>query len=175
MDTDPHRKPDAVSYRHRAADTYADPHGDRKPDPAGTYCFPTDGHFPGHLLRVAVFDAGGRLVLNGHATDRLTDAISNLADGLSIRYGDPDVGYADPHPAAWGRNLLPVRPEPDADPDRDAVVHAHRHAHHARLDDFIARTGIVVDRYDHAHRHAHPTGAGQRVPDDRQYHDDHAH
>ena len=188
---DSNRKPDSVCYRNDFADTYADTHGERKPvadtypsyanandipHSAGTQSVRArarDGHFNGPLLRVAVFDAGHRLVLNGHATDSLTHAVSNLADGLTIRYGDPDVGYADPYPAAWGRKLLPVPAEPDPQPD--AVAHTHRHAHHARLDDFIARTGIVIDRYDHAHHHAHPTGGGQRVPDDRQYHDDHAH
>jgi hypothetical protein len=89
--------------------------------------------------------------------------------------------------SAPGGRLLPVRalaqpqpiahPHPDsyalpdvpADVAPDALVHAHRHPHHGRLD-VIARTGLVVDRYDHTHRHAHTTPR-----DDRSYHDDHGH
>ena len=78
-----------------------------------------------------------------------------------------------------GSRVLPLRSDPDPDADPLAVteshVHAHRHAHHAVAGDFLARTGLVVERYDHTHPHAHATAGRQRIPDDRQYHDDHTH
>jgi hypothetical protein len=78
-----------------------------------------------------------------------------------------------------GTRVLPLRSDPDPDADPLAVpeshVHAHRHAHHAVAGDFLARTGLVVERYDHTHTHSHSTRGNQRVPDDRQYHTDHEH
>lgn len=83
--------------------------------------------------------------------------------------------------AAGGRELLPVRSEPDAAPDADPHLeplpgaapdgagHTHRHAHHGTHGDVLAN-GLVVERYDHTHRHGHP-----KSRDDRAYHDDHQH
>lgn len=108
-------------------------------------------------------------------------------------FADPGVGAADPD-APQQRGVLPVRAHAQSHPDTDArrdglalperpdvddaltgpdtFVHSHRHLHRAQgLDDYIARTGLVVDSYTHTHRHGHD-GA---IPDDRTYHTDHTH
>ena len=176
--------------------------GTFQPDPHAEPHAPSDEPDPDDP---AVWDALPHVV-RGALRDRLTDP-----DGVSLRgAGYPSlhgrtVGHAttipdaldaatvsgagDPHPAAWGRRLLPVQSHPDTDAqrdglpvpdthldvdattDRDALVHRHRHAHHARPGDRLAVSSLAIQRYDHAHAHAHP-GA---VPDDRTYHDDHAH
>jgi hypothetical protein len=140
-----------------------------------------------------VLHPGDTVTLSGdpHGRPRLT-----LSDADGNDYADLDCAPAAPDADRWRvvsirwlgeRELLPVRAleQPctvaHLDPDRyalpdvpagtapGALVHAHRHPHHGRLD-VIARTGLVVDRYDHTHRHAHTTPR-----DDRSYHDDHGH
>jgi hypothetical protein len=138
-----------------------------------------DSHFPGDTYRVSVFDAGGRLVLNGHATSTLIEAISNLADGLVIRYGEPDLAYH----AAGARELLPVRAQPQ--PLTHSVTHSHEHRHPSasaadRLRDAFDLTpgATVTVSAVHAHAHAHTGDDAQRATvyghaDDP--HIDHAH
>lgn len=130
------------------------------------------------LVRVSVYDAHGVPLYRGPATVAVTD---DAADRLVVRFRDLSLR---------GRGLLPLRPHPDTDlrpdsvpapdpvavpdplPHADAHTHSHRHAHHARDGDWIARSGLVIERYDHTHRHAHDA---RRIPDDRTYHDDHEH
>ena len=76
---------------------------DEQPEPDSDAPRTPDSHFPGKHYRVSVFDAGGRLVLNGHATQSFIDALGTLADGLTIRYGEPDAESDE-------RRVLPVRP-----------------------------------------------------------------
>jgi hypothetical protein len=183
MDSD--RFPVTPAFRRLAnGDRYPPPERHPALDPDPRYADPRGGgDYPGRTWRVAVYDASGRLVLNGHATESLIDAISNLADGLTIRYGEPDAGYA-----GRERVVLPLRPQsqPDANPNPltvtpdphayvgdpptpvlhfdgapvpDAYRHAHRDPHTDPYDPFRVA-------YRHAHQHfhrgdvRHPHGAG---------------
>lgn len=137
--------------------------------------------------------------LGGHDSLTEPELVGTPGDALIVTYGDAGAHrfvVVDAH-GRWighgtlsgldfhveslsrGSRVLPRRgdPDPDADPVAftDVHRHTHRHAHHAVAGDFLARTGLVVERYDHTHRHAHATAGRQRVPDDRQYHDDHDH
>jgi hypothetical protein len=190
-DADPHPDADAHSQPDRNRDGWSDGHG----HPYSDTRMDTDAvDNPPHLDRLALADLRG-------VRDAFTEPelVGKPGDALIVTYGDADAHrfvVVDAH-GRWighgtlsgldfhvdslsrGRRVLPLRGDPDPDAGPGALagthVHAHRHPHHAVAGDFLARTGLVVERYDHTHRHAHATTGRQRIPDDRQFHDDHEH
>jgi hypothetical protein len=136
--------PDMDSDPEPVAHPQSEPERKRGPGYAGPI---PDGHYPGDTWRVSVFDAGGRLVLNGHATQSLIDAISNLADGLTIRYGEPDDGVG-----KLGRGrVLPLRPQPQPYPNTNAIT--YREPHGATT--YVGDPPIFAVAFTHTHRHPH--------------------
>ena len=152
MDLDPEPLPNLVLHPGDALAVAPDPH-----DATAGVVHLYDRH--GHRFAVLDCDRAG--------SDRFTVVAIRLVSAPGGGGGPPlrpqPEPVAHPLPDSYALPDVPAGTAPGA------LVHAHRHPHHGRLD-VIARTGLVVDRYDHSHRHAHTTPR-----DDRSYHDDHEH